>query len=79
MAAFYAYANAVAGTNGAITNGKKNIVLVTAGVKPTFGDAYLPAMLTYRMNAQLVGETKVTVATMNRSYGNLGVSTNNLT
>lgn len=76
VAASYAYANAVE-TAGNDTNPEashKNIFLLTVGVKPTFGNQYISALLTYGLNADLAGETKIAFATLNRGYGNVNVS-----
>lgn len=39
----------------------KDAVLVTAGVKPTFGNMYVSAMLTYGLNADLIGEMNTAI------------------
>lgn len=64
VAASYAHKNATANNNG-----HKDMVLVTAGVKPTFGDQYLSVLLTYGLNAVYVGETRVALATIPRGFG----------
>lgn len=64
VAASYAHKNATAANSG-----HRDMVLVTAGVRPVFGDAYVSALLTYGLNADLVGETKITGAKIPRGFG----------
>ena len=72
VAASYAHKNATATmTNGSATNveGHRDMVLVTAGVRPTFGDQYVSALLTYGLNAHRVGETSIVTAGLQRGFG----------
>ena len=64
VAASYAHKNATAANSG-----HRDMVLVTAGVRPVFGDAYVSALLTYGLNADLIGETKITGAKIPRGFG----------
>lgn len=64
VAATYAYGNS------ATAKDVKNVFLITAGVKPTFGKAYLSGMLTYGLNSDLIGESAVANPTMNRGLNN---------
>ncbi len=72
VAASYAHKNATAANSG-----HRDMVLVTAGVRPVFGDQYLSVLLTYGLNATKVGESKLATAGLARGFGT-GV-TNNIT
>lgn len=53
----------------------QHIALVTAGAKYNLGDAgYVSGLLTYGLNSQLVGESKVAQPSLTRGFGNVGVS-----
>lgn len=53
----------------------QHIALVTAGAKYNLGDAgYVSGLLTYGLNSQLVGESKVAQPSLSRGFGNVGVS-----
>lgn len=53
----------------------QHIALVTAGAKYNLGDAgYVSGLLTYGLNSQLVGESKVALPSLSRGFGNVGVS-----
>ena len=78
VAASYAHKNATSATEG-----HKDMVLVTAGVRPVFGEQYVSALLTYGLNANQVGEAKITGAGLTRGFGvgvtgayNVGEGTN---
>lgn len=47
----------------------KNIALITAGVRPVFGEQYVSALLTYGLNANSVGETSIVGAGLQRGFG----------
>lgn len=64
VAVSYAHKNATANNDG-----HKDMVLVTAGVKPTFDNQYVSVMLTYGLNANRVGETKIHTASLQRGFG----------
>lgn len=58
----------------------QHIALVTAGAKYNLGDAgYVSGLLTYGLNSQLVGESKVAQPSLTRGFGNVGVSGDNNT
>lgn len=58
----------------------QHIALVTAGAKYNLGDAgYVSGLLTYGLNSQLVGESKVALPTLARGFGNVAVSGGNNT
>lgn len=58
----------------------QHIALVTAGAKYNLGDAgYVSGLLTYGLNSQLVGESKVALPSLSRGFGNVGVSGDNNT
>lgn len=53
----------------------QHIALVTAGAKYNLGDAgYVSGLLTYGLNSQLVGESKIVKPSLTRGFGNLGVA-----
>lgn len=64
VAASYAHKNATAANSG-----HRDMVLVTAGVRPVFGDQYLSVLLTYGLNAVQVGEAKIATAGLARGFG----------
>lgn len=70
VAASYAHKNATSATSG-----HRDMVLVTAGVRPVFGDQYLSVLLTYGLNATKVGEAKLATAGLARGFGT-GVTNN---
>ena len=70
VAASYAHKNATAANSG-----HRDMVLVTAGVRPVFGDQYLSVLLTYGLNATKVGEAKLATAGLARGFGT-GVTNN---
>lgn len=43
---------------------------VVAGVKPKFGTSYVSAMLSYGLNANVVGEQSLSIATISQGYAN---------
>lgn len=49
---------------------------VVAGVKPKFGTSYLSAMLSYGLNANVVGEQSLSTATISQGYANWGLNGN---
>lgn len=56
----------------------QHIALVTAGAKYNLGDAgYVSGLLTYGLNSQLVGESKVALPSLSRGFSNVGVSGKN--
>lgn len=58
----------------------QHIALVTAGAKYNLGDAgYVSGLLTYGLNSQLVGESKVALPSLSRGFGNVAVSGGNNT
>lgn len=58
----------------------QHIALVTAGAKYNLGDAgYVSGLLTYGLNSQLVGESKVALPSLTRGFGNVAVSGGNNT
>ena len=62
-----------------VTN--KNAFFLTAGIKPTFGDSYVSALLSYGFNAdkfaQNSGDMKIATPSLGKGFGNAGVSTGN--
>ena len=62
---------------GQINTLEKHAFLLTAGVRPVFGDAYVSALLTYGLNSDLMGESKVVVPSLGEGFINsLDVSSN---
>lgn len=68
VAASYAYKNDTAADTA------KNAFLVTAGVRPTFGDSYVAALLTYGYNAEKLGEILIATPTLKAGFQNVGVT-----
>ena len=68
VAASYAYKN----ETGADT--AKNAFLVTAGIRPTFGDSYVAALLTYGYNAEKLGEINIATPKLSAGFQNIGVA-----
>ena len=77
VAATYAYRNDKTsygtGDNVETTN-VKNAFLISAGVRPTFGDQYVAALVTYGYNAEKLGEMKIAAPTLSAGFQNIGVS-----
>lgn len=72
-------AKVVASYTNASRKATQHIALVSAGAKYNLGDAgYVSGLLTYGLNSQLVGESKIALPSLTRGFGNLGVSSNNI-
>lgn len=70
-------AKVVASYTNASRKATQHIALVSAGAKYNLGDAgYVSGLLTYGLNSQLVGESKIALPSLTRGFGNLGVSNN---
>lgn len=70
-------AKVVASYTNASRKATQHIALVSAGAKYNLGDAgYVSGLLTYGLNSQLVGESKIALPSLTRGFGNLGVSGN---
>lgn len=55
----------------------QHIALVTAGAKYNLGDAgYVSGLLTYGLNSQKIGESKIAKPSLTRGFGNVSVSSN---
>lgn len=68
-------AKVVASYTNASRKATQHIALVSAGAKYNLGDAgYVSGLLTYGLNSQLVGESKIALPSLTRGFGNLGVS-----
>ncbi len=76
VAATYAYRNDKTSydTGNVESNNVKNAFLVTAGVRPTFGDSYVAALLTYGYNAEKLGEILIATPKLSAGFQNVGVS-----
>lgn len=77
VAATYAYrrfATRVVNNNTTSEGNTKNAFLVTAGVRPTFGDSYVAALLTYGYNAEKLGEILIATPTLKAGFQNVGVT-----
>lgn len=68
VAASYAYKNDTAADTA------KNAFLVTAGIRPTFGDSYVAALLTYGYNAEKLGEINIATPKLSAGFQNVGVT-----
>lgn len=85
IAATYAYGNSytttttttgTSGTTSTTTNyGVKNAFLITGGIKPTFGKAYFSGMLTYGLNSDMIGESRVAWPSVTHGLNNVGITT----
>lgn len=70
-------AKVVASYTNASRKATQHIALVSAGAKYNLGDAgYVSGLLTYGLNSQLVGESKIALPSLTRGFGNVGVSSN---
>lgn len=68
-------AKVVASYTNASRKATQHIALVSAGAKYNLGDAgYVSGLLTYGLNSQLVGESKIALPSLTRGFGNVGVS-----
>ncbi len=72
VVASYAYRNDRA--TGNFREGTKNSAFLAAGIRPTFGDQYVSALLAYGYNADKIGEMKLGTPTIGTGFQNLGVS-----
>ncbi len=71
VAVAYAYkrvATTVGTGNNAVTDSTKNAVLLTAGVRPVFGDSYLSVLLNYGYNAEKLGELQIAAPTLGEGW-----------
>ena len=79
VAATYAYRNdktpyTSTNNNPVESINVKNAFLISAGVRPTFGDQYVAALVTYGYNAEKLGEAKIAAPTLSAGFQNINVS-----
>lgn len=68
-------AKVVASYTNASRKATQHIALVSAGAKYNLGEAgYVSGLLTYGLNSQLVGESKIALPSLTRGFGNLNLA-----
>lgn len=76
VAATYAYGNQYDTTTAHVD--PKNAFLITAGVKPTFGNMYVSTMLTYGLNSNLIGESSIGLPWITKGINNISLTTSSI-